>query len=314
MSSGAGTSWAYGQPVSDLDRATIIHHRDGRREIVYAPPIEEERERQRQHREWAAEVERQRVAQLDHDRRVAERVRAFLTSSEPEPAPNARAALIRHLDRLDRARRLAAAATVRGAEVKHAQARRDAAQTALDQLEAEVRAEFFAWLQYGSTGLPPPGRGDERDGLRATISASQPLADLAEPAAFEVAVADGVVTALTDMTAGLHADLLFETAQPIVDRVRTLAAEMSRAYAILNALSAATNRRGGFTSHQMLSLPSLPGGAKVTLDVEPAAADTTTWRQALADIEANANAAITLPPGAPPPKPPPRVGLFFRRS
>ena len=310
--SGVGTPWAVGQPVSDLDRAEIRHYPDGRREIVYAEPMDVARERERQRREFAAEAARERQARADHDKRVAERVKVFLTSSEPEPAPDARAALVRHLDRIERARRLAAAAHVRAAEVEHAVARRDGAQTALDRLEAETAASFRRWLDFGSEGVPPATRDIERQTLLQDIAEAGPLAGLALAAAFEVAVADAVCEALEAMTPGLRADLLFEVAQPITERVRTLIAELSRAYGALSALASVTGRRNLLPPPRPIALPALPSGA-VSLAIEAAEPDQAVWRTALADIEANANATIALPPDTPLPPPPPRRGPFFSR-
>jgi hypothetical protein len=168
--SGAGTPWsAYGAPVADIDRVEVIHHADGRREYIYAEPMEVARERLRLHREHAEAQERERLAQVEHDQRIQERVAAFIATSAPQINPTARGRLAQHLARVKRAEGLAAASRLRLAEVSHAEVRRAEAQAAFDQLEVEVRAEYFAWLQYGSTSLPPPGRGDERARLRQAV-------------------------------------------------------------------------------------------------------------------------------------------------
>ena len=193
-------------------------------------PIEVERERLRLHREWAESVERERVAQAEHDTRISERVKAFIATSAGDPAPTARAALIRHLDRLDRARHLAAASKIRLGEVSHASTRHSEAQTALAQLVTEVRAEFFAWLQYGGTGSPPPSRGAERDRLQRVLTEAEPLANLVGAAEFEHSVANVVVAELEAMSPNLRADVVYEAAEPVQDRIRSLVGELNRWY------------------------------------------------------------------------------------
>ena len=295
--------------VSDLDRATVVHYPDGRREIIMPSSIEEERERQRLIREHAAAATAARLAASEHDKRVSARVQQFLTTSEPEPAANARDALLRHLDRLDRARHLAAAAHVRAAEVEHAVARRDGAQTALDRLEAETTAAFTRWLDFGSDGLPPAGRDTERNRLLGEISEAAPLARLADTARFECNVADSACEALEAMTPGPRADVLYQTAQPIEAKIRTLAAELSRHLGSLAALSAATGRRAPLSSPRPIPLPTLPSGP-ITLTIDAAEEDQAVWAKALAAIAADPRADVILPPNAAPPPKPPRRGPF----
>ena len=225
--SGAGTPWsAYGAPVADIDRVEVIHHADGRREYIYAEPMEVARERLRLHREHAEAQERERLAQVEHDQRIQERVAAFIATSAPQLNPTARGRLAQHLARVKRAEGLAAASRLRLAEVSHAEVRRAEAQAAFDQLEVEVRRSTSRGCRTAARVCHRQAEAMNGPGCGRRWMMPLRWLIFAPAAQFECDIAVGVLTALETMTPKLHRDVLSRHRRSITARIRVLAGEM----------------------------------------------------------------------------------------
>ena len=229
-----------GQHASALDRSTIIHHADGRREVIMPDPPEVEIERERQRRAHAEAATAARQAQVEYDRKIAARVAAFLAAAgDVVPGVSAQSILIEHHRRIDQAKQMQAAAARRLAEVDHAAARYAGAKSSLAALETETATAFSAWIRFGSVGDPPAVPSAERDLLRREIADSEPLAKLNEEAAFESAVASAVVEALSDQLPDIRSRVLVEAA----NRSLTGSRRRSRHWKSTTAL-VITRRRG----------------------------------------------------------------------
>jgi hypothetical protein len=282
---------------SDFDRATAVHTPGGG--VTFLMDTGEEERARQEHRVAFEAAAATRVAEELRRSLIDERVRPFIQQGPTEQDGEisglspARGKLVRHLAWLDRAKGLAAAAAARNATVADAAERHEASRSALDRLEQDVADAFASWVKFDSTGLAPDARVAELERLRSELAQTEAMAGLADAASFEVAVAHACVTELESMLPALRADVLGESTAPLTERIRSLAADLERAYGLLAAMRVATEGRSGGPRPAKVELPRLPSGPCV-IDVSAEPDDVAGWHQALADLEADPLAQISL--------------------
>jgi hypothetical protein len=260
-------------------------------------------------RRAAEEYAREKQAVAEREARIAERVAQVLAAGDVA-YPDARAALIGTLDRIEAAR-LQHARTVQKHNAHLAAVNRlDDAKAALTELEASVRSHFTAYAEYGAGTVRPNERVQERAALQQRVNDAQWRHDLSATAngdGLQVDVAANVITSLQDRLPAARNAILRESALPICQEVQRLAAALEAHYRVLHSLGEAISTRGQRPVIKC-ALPPLPHGV-AALEVSASAADVAMWRKGLAALAEDPTTLIEVPGAEPVPEVHPPVSF-----
>jgi hypothetical protein len=274
---------------------------NGQRVAVGDPNHEKEEEARRLHRQTWEAAEAERLAVEAHDRRIASRVaEATVCAPYDLHCPTAglspaRARLCQTIAWIGYCHEMEQAALDKLQSVTGAVARHTAATEALTELDASVAADLSSWLRFDAgRRARPADRSEERAHLMEEIAASEPLAKLADQAAFEVEVSVGVIRELEGRLPELRSECLTEAAIPICCEVRDLCDQLAEKYRVLVSLAAITS--SGAKSVKAV-LPVLPFGGAPAIEVSAKDQPSLVaqWQVALDDLTADARCQITVP-------------------
>ncbi len=235
---------------SALDLATVEILPGGERRYLY-PDHSSEAAKAQAHAEAHARFAELQAAEREQAAKVAARVREIIADA-PTAADGIEAPLLRHMARLDLARRKASAAIARRDEAQSTADRHEQAKAAYERITIEVHAACTAWVAYATSRDPEDNADDLRDtpntrqadlaALESEIAETKPLHDVLPLAQFQADVAAGVVVALDLMTPLRQIETLIAAEVPgLLSRIHKAKAVMATAYTEVAALDALTD-------------------------------------------------------------------------